>query len=517
MMQIRSPRPWSTILLLPLILACDTGEAEEAPTLQRATVTRGDLMITAEATGLVEPIREVEVKSKASGEILRLHVDVGDEVAPGALLAEIDPRDVRNASDQAEADLQVARARLEISQAQLGRSELLLASGVISLQEHESKNLDFANSRATLVKAETNYELSQLRLSDVIIRAPMAGTILQKDVEEGQVIQSASQNVSGGTTLLIMANLQMMQVRTLVDETDMGEIRKGMEAIVDVEAFPNLTFVGIVDKIEPQAVVQQNVTMFPVIVTLDNASGLLKPGMNGEVQIEIAQAPGVLLIPNNAVVNPQDVQPAAMALGLDPDALDMGGLFAGGRGRGRGGPNARGQGGRPGGARPGGAQAGAGQPGRGQGRGAPDGGVAATSPDGGPGRSASDSLRASVDRGEISQDSARVLMRQLRGDTEGRGFRPQQAGEGAQGLAMQRATRRAFVFVFGEDGVPTPRAIMIGLNDWDFTEVVSGLEEGEEIAVIGAAQLRATQDAFLERIRSRSTPFGGGGRGRGGR
>ena len=148
----------------------------------------------------------------------------------------------------------------------------------------------------------------------------------------------------------------------------------------------------------------------------------------------------------------------------------------------------------------------------------PDGGVAATSPDGGPGRSAFDSLRASVDRGEISQDSARVLMRQLRGGPEGGGFRPQQAGdEGAQGLAMQRATRRAFVFVFGEDGVPTPRPIMIGLNDWDFTEVVSGLEEGEEIAVIGAAQLRATQDAFLERIRSRSTPFGGGGRGRGGR
>jgi HlyD family secretion protein len=513
MTQIRGLRPWSTILLLPFILACATGEAEEAPTLQRAVVTRGDLMITAEATGLVEPIREVEVKSKASGEILRLHVDIGDEVAPGALLAEIDPRDVRNASDQAEADLQVARARLEISQAQLGRSELLLASGVISLQEHESKNLDFANSQATLVKAETNYELSQLRLSDVIIRAPMAGTILQKDVEEGQVIQSASQNVSGGTTLLIMADLRMMQVRTLVDETDMGEIRKGMEAIVDVEAFPNRSFVGTVDKIEPQAVVQQNVTMFPVIVTLDNDLGLLKPGMNGEVQIEIAQAPGVLLIPNNAVVNPQDVQPAAMALGLDPDALGMGGLFAGGRGRGRGGPSTRGQGG----ARPGGAQAGAGQPGRGQGRGVPDGGAAATSPNGGPGRSALDSLRARVDRGEISQDSVRVLMRQLRGGPEGRGFRPQQAGEGARGLAMQRDTRRAVVFVFGEDGVPTPRPIMIGLNDWDFTEVVSGLEGGEELAVIGAAQLRATQDAFLERIRSRSsTPFGGGGPGGGG-
>ena len=524
MTPIRNAGSWKTILLVPVIFACDTGEAEEAQTLQRVAVTRGNLMITAEATGLVEPIREVEVKSKASGEILRLHVDIGDEVEPGALLAEIDPRDVRNASDQADADLQVARARLEISEAQRRRSEELLASGVISLQEHESKNLEFANSQATLVKAETNYELSQLRLSDVTIRAPMAGTILQKDVEEGQVIQSASQNVSGGTTLLIMANLETMQVRTLVDETDMGEIRDGMQAVVDVEAFPDRSFVGTVDKIEPQAVVQQNVTMFPVIVTLDNSSGLLRPGMNGEVQIQIAQAPDVLLIPNNAVVNPQDVQPAAMALGLDPDALDMGSLFAGGRGGGRG---ARGQ---EGGTRPGGARPGAGQPGRGQGRDASRVGATAESTNGGfatggdasPGgvealnQSRRDSLRARMDRGEISQDSVRVLMRRLRGGPEGRRFGPQEASQDVQGPARQREARRAVVFVFGEDGVPTPRPVMIGLNDWDFTEVVSGLQEGEELAVIGAAQLRATQDAFLERIRSRSTPFGGGGPGGGG-
>ena len=516
---------WSTILLVPWIFACDTGEAEEAPTLQRITVTRGDLMITAEATGLLEPLREVEVKSKASGEILRLFVDIGDEVSPGALLAEIDPRDVRNASDQTEADLEVARARLEISQAQLRRSEELLASGVISLQEHESKNLDYANSQATLVKAETNYELSQLRLSDVTIRAPLAGTILQKDVEEGQVIQSASQNVSGGTTLLIMANLETMQVRTLVDETDMGEIRNGMEATVIVEAFPDRSFVGTVDKIEPQAVVQQNVTMFPVIVTLDNSSGLLRPGMNGEVVIEIAQAPDVLLIPNNSVVNPQDVQPAAMALGLDPDDLDMRSLFAG---RGRGGPGARGQVGFQGGTRAGGARPGTGQPGRRQGGGALRDGSTEESPGGGlesnRGSSANgggpfnqelrDSLRARIDRGDISQDSARVLlMGRFRDGSEGRGFDPQQAGQAGQGpTAQRRGVRPAVVFVFGEDGVPAPRPVMIGLNDWDFTEIVSGLDEGEELAVIGAAQLRATQDEFLNRIRGRMTPFGGGGR-----
>ena len=490
MMRMRS---WGAALLSPIVAACGTGEADEVPSLQTAAVTLGNLMITAEATGNVEPIRAVEVTSKASGEVLRLYVDVGDEVEPGALLAEVDPRDVRNAFDQAEADLDVARARLEISQAQLERSEQLLRSGVISTQEHESRNLDFANSRATLVKAETNHELAQLRLDDVIIRAPLAGTVLAKNVEEGQVIQSASQNVSGGTTLVIMANLESMQVRTLVDETDMGEIRPGMPANVTVEAYPEQTFVGIVEKIEPQAIVQQNVTMFPVIVQLDNNSGLLRPGMNAEVEVELAQAVGVLLIPNNAVVTPQDAQPAAMVLGLDPEAIDTRALFAGmGGGGGRGG--GRGGGGR-----------------QGDGPG-----------NEGPGGAAFDSLRALIASGEIPRDSARALFSgQRRGAEGGGGFGPGGRGQGGgpgqlgqDAARRQREARRAVVFVMAEDGAIAPRAVMIGLNDWDFTEVVSGLEEGEQIAIVGAAQLRASQDERLNRIRSNnSNPFGGGGRG----
>ena len=190
-------RWWGAALLAPIVVACGADEGGDEMVFQSATVRRGDLRITAEATGNVEPIRTVEVTSKASGEVTRLYVDIGDEVEPGALLAEVDPRDVKNAFDQAEADLEVAQARLEISQAQLDRSEELLQSGVISAQEHESRALDFANSRATLVRAETNYELSQLRLDDVIIRAPLAGTVLEKNVEEGQVIQSASRTFRG--------------------------------------------------------------------------------------------------------------------------------------------------------------------------------------------------------------------------------------------------------------------------------------------------------------------------------
>ena len=494
----RAMRSWTLALALPITAACGTeSKADEAPTVQSAMVERGDLMLTAEATGSVEPVRKVEVKSKASGEILRLHVDIGDQVEPGALLAEIDPRDVRNAFDQADADLEVAQARLNIALAQLGRSEELLSSGVISVQEHESKNLEYANAQATHVKAQTNHELAQLRLEDVTIRAPMAGTVLEKNVEEGQVIQSASQNVSGGTVLLIMANLQQMQVRTLVDETDMGDIRDGMTAVVTVEAYPERLFVGEVEKIEPQAVVQQSVTMFPVIVRLDNRSRLLKPGMNAEVEVEIAEAPSVLLIPNAAVVTPQEAVPAGMVLGLSEDAIDVRAMFAGMPGGRAGGARFSGRPGQGGEGQGGGHRAG---------RGGGAGGVGSPP-------AAFDSMRARGASGEIARDSARAMIRAQRqasgpggssdGSGQGRGV------AGAEGAAQ--ASRRAVVFVVAQDGTIEPRAVMIGLNDWDFTQVVSGVEESEQVALIGAAQLRATQDAFLERIRSRSSPFGGGG------
>lgn len=135
----------AVIVMGVVLAACGSGENTQATTMQTSAVTRGALRITAEATGTVEPIRKVEVKSKASGEILALAVDVSDQVATGALLVRIDPRDVRNSFDQAEADLEVAQARLEISEAQAQRSTELLDAGVITAQEYESSRLDLAN------------------------------------------------------------------------------------------------------------------------------------------------------------------------------------------------------------------------------------------------------------------------------------------------------------------------------------------------------------------------------------
>jgi HlyD family secretion protein len=502
------PRWGGAALTLLVLSACSRGEAAEGtPRLQTEEVARGDLTIVAEATGTVEPVRSVEVKSKASGEILKLYVDVGDIVQPGALLAEIDPRDVRNRYEQAEADLEVAKARTEISKAQLDRSAELLAAKVIAEQEHETRRLDYANALANQVKAETNFELSELQLQDVTIRAPMKGTIIQKNVEEGGVIQSASGNVSGGTTLFVMANLDEMQVRTLVDETDMGEIRPGLTTTVKVEAFPDRTFLGNVQKIEPQATVQQNVTMFPVIVTLENRAGLLKPGMNAEVNILIDQALDVLLVPNSAIVRPQDVGPAALALGLDVESMDLTQFMRTGV------RNGNGTG------RPDGAPGGAGDAAAARSEGASFQGAAAAG-SANPARAQFDSLRARVDRGEITQDSMRVLMAARRGAAGGAGaFGGAPAGAMAEGGTPARESRAAVVFVMGADSVPVPKLIQVGLNDWDNSQVVSGLEGGETLIVVSAAQLQAQQTQWLAQMRSRmgSSPFGGGGMGGGGR
>jgi len=489
------------LLLAGALVACGEGEANEARlVLQTGEVTRRDLRITAEATGQLEPLRQVEVKSKASGEVLELLVDTGDQVEAGALMARIDPREVENAYNQAVADLDVAKARLEIARSQLGRSQQLLEAGVITPQENESAALEMANAQAALVRAETNQGLAELRRTDVTIRAPLTGTILRKSVEEGTVIQSASGSVSGGTTLFIMAALDQMQVRTLVDETDVGKVLPGMDAVVRVEAFPNRLFDGTVLKIEPQAVVEQNVTNFPVIVTLDNRDGLLKPGMNGDVELLISERPNALLLPNSAVVGLAEVGAAALVLGLDPEAIQIDrSVFASLRG-------------------------GAGSAAA---RTVPAAEAASVSDGRSGGGVLLDSLRAQVERGEITRDSLRALMSSRAGTGEplggavAGGGRP--GGAAAVGGARRPGTTRpasapgepqpAVTFVVGADGIPTPRPILIGLNDWDNTEVLGGLEEGERVALIGAAQLQARRQEMLDRFRGATGgvfPGGGG-------
>ncbi len=475
--------------------ACQKGEAADAPSISTAVAAKGDLNITVEANGTVQPVDSVQVKSKASGQILKLYVDVGDSVSAGQLLAQIDPRDVNNNFAQAEANLEVAKAQVENTKAQLDRSRELLDAGVITQQEYDTNNLNYVTAKSSMVRAQTNYDLAKIELNDVTITAPISGTIIDRNVAVGSVIQSGSSGFSGGTTMFTLANLDSMQIQTLVDETDVGKLKPGLTATVKVEAYPSRVFEGIVKKIEPQAVTQQSVTMFNVIVSLDNQSRLLLPGMNGDVTILVNQASNVLLIPNNALVQPQDVGPAALALGLNTDSLNFRELMRDARGGNRGSAAGNGQARRTSFRGQGGAPSRSAQDGQGS--------FGANLPDSV--RVEFDSLRAKVARGEISRDSMRAVFQKLRPEMGGGGR------EGAPADQSEAGTRSAVVFVMSH-GKPQPKLIRVGLNDWDYTEVLEGLNPGDSLAVIGAAQLQAQQQAFQNRIRNRAGGmFGGGG------
>jgi HlyD family secretion protein len=290
---------------------------------QAVPVERRDIVVSAQASGAVQPDTTVEVKSKASGEILQLNAETGQVVKRGASLVKVDPRNARNAMAQAQANLDVAKAKLANSTSQKNRADELYKSRSITQQEHDSAVLDYADARSQVVNSQVAVDNARIQLEDTDVRAPITGTILEKDVERGSVIASATSNVSGGTTLLKMADLNQVQVQTLVDETDIGKVQPGQRATVTVDAYPNRPFSGTVLKIEPQATTTQNVTTFPVVVRIANEEGLLRPGMNSEVEIHVGRRDSVLAVPNAALRTQRDVGSAAQVLGLSPTTVQQ--------------------------------------------------------------------------------------------------------------------------------------------------------------------------------------------------
>ncbi|MCH8938270.1 MAG: efflux RND transporter periplasmic adaptor subunit [Gemmatimonadetes bacterium] len=305
--------------LAVVILGCT--EKTEEQVFQLLPVSTRDILVSASAAGSVEPVLTVEVKSKASGEILDVLVETGDLVTRGDLLVRVDQRIPRNALMQAEADLEVAQAQLSNADAQWRRAEALYETQSITEREFDDALLGQANANASLVRAERSLQDATIAFEDTEVRAPATGVILQRNVEVGTVIQSATSNVGGGAVLLLMANLDTVRVRTLVDETDIGKIQPGLQVNIRVDAYPNQPFQGRVLKIEPQAVTEQNVTMFPVLIRIPNEDGLLRPGMNAEVEIRIGFRRGVLTVPNAALRTRSDVASAAAVLGIDMDTV----------------------------------------------------------------------------------------------------------------------------------------------------------------------------------------------------
>src|SRR5437899_11265750 len=180
-------------------------------------VQRRNLVVSASASGAIEPVLTVDVKSKASGEIIGMNVQTGDDVKKSQLLATIDPRIPRNNLAQAEANLQVAQAQLSNAKAQLARSDTLFKAQAITQTEYDQAKLDYANANAAVIRAQSDLENARDRMPDTKVRAPLEGTIITKSVELGTVISSPSTDVGGGTIMFRMANLDTVQIRSLVE------------------------------------------------------------------------------------------------------------------------------------------------------------------------------------------------------------------------------------------------------------------------------------------------------------
>jgi len=312
-----------SILFSLLVLAACGGakDEEEFKFYTKKEVDTKELQLTVEASGTVEAISSIEIKSKASGEILYLGAEIGDYIKKGEVLARIDQRTPKNNLEQASADLDVAKVRLANAESQFLRSEKLHKEGSISDKAFEDAQEAFSSAKSQYVRSNVFLENAKISLDDTLVRSPIDGTIISRAAEVGQVITSPTSAVGGGTLLMEMADLNKVRVRALIDEIDIGKINIGQEVTLRVSAYRDRKFTGVVSKIEPQAKEDQNVTTFPVLIDIENRDNLLLIGMNTDVEIEIIKEEVALALPAGSLRTRKDVRSVAMLLGLSANEV----------------------------------------------------------------------------------------------------------------------------------------------------------------------------------------------------
>ncbi len=296
----------STLLILITIIAGGffwakngrtTDREKGSPQYKEFKVERGNFRIDVEASGLVKPVNRIEIKSKASGEIVDLPIEEGQVVRQGDLIARLDQKDEQSSVALAEADLIIAKAELQQAELMFKRRNTLFKKKIISEEERDQTSLQRAVAKGKVIQATTTLDRAKDRLKDATVRAPIDGVILQKYVEKGQIISSGVSNVSGGTPIVDLAAMQTVYIEAGIDEIDIGKIEVGQSANVVADAYPDLIFEGKVIRILPEAKVEQNVTLFDVIIEVENTAGKLKSGMNTHIKITTTHKTDILLAP----------------------------------------------------------------------------------------------------------------------------------------------------------------------------------------------------------------------------
>src|ERR1017187_2421335 len=316
-----------------------------------AKVERMDLARSVVATGKVQPVTQVEIKSKASGIILKLPVNVGDFVHKGQVICELDQNDLVPALRQQEAALHVSQAALRSAQADyerykvdatgpevpflkrdLERARTLFTGGLIAqnarddaeknyemaVQKQESAKANLGSAAAAIAKAQASLEQQQATVSiaeenlrNATIVSPIDGIVLSRESEVGDAVSSILLLGSSATLIMTVGDLNEVYIKGKVDETDIGKVYLGQPARINVESFKDQKFTGHVTKISPMGAEKDNVTTFEVRVSISNEKHILKAQMTANAEIILDEHKGVLAIPEGAVFYNKDKSTAA--------------------------------------------------------------------------------------------------------------------------------------------------------------------------------------------------------------
>ena len=323
-----------------------------------ATVERGDLARSVVATGRIEPITKVEIKSKANGIIKELKVQVGDRVTVNQVLAELDRdnlaarlRESRAALTGADANLRAALAELAKNKVEAEGPDVAFARRNVERADQLSRdklispqNLDDARSamdqavnrqavaksqlgvsdarvaqaRATVAQSQAAVDRTEEELTNATIRSPLNGVVLSRDIEVGSPVSSILNLGSSATLVMVLGDISQVYVKGKVDEADIGLVRLGQPARIKVETFKDRQFEGRVTQIAPMGVEKDNVVNFEVRVSIDNASGELRVNMTSNAEIVLEEHKGTLIVPERAVI--YDASHRAFAERVQPDS-----------------------------------------------------------------------------------------------------------------------------------------------------------------------------------------------------
>jgi HlyD family secretion protein len=289
-------------VLLAFIAAASSFKACLAPAKQGAfqfeSLKKGDVANTVNSTGTLSAVQTVEVGSQVSGIVRKVLVDYNDEVKQNQVLAILDKTLFEVAIRDAQAGVNRARAKLNQANTELKRNQTLYQKGHISEIEFLGIETSAEIAKADLETAQAALNRAQTNLDYTVICSPIHGTVIERSVEGGQTIAASFQSPK---LFVIAEDLTRMQIEASVDESDIGQIKKGLTVSFEVQAYPDKNFNGIVRQIRLQPTTIQNVVNYTVVVDASNENGLLLPGMTASVDFLVEKKRGVLLVPNTAL------------------------------------------------------------------------------------------------------------------------------------------------------------------------------------------------------------------------